>query len=596
MSEQVPQARRRLRRRRRTTNAAPTPDPQAWRAAGIVAAIAVVVVLVGMLLPTPSAYQDPISTVEPVDSAIAVCPEPGSIGGARTTSAATVVPGLLGQDRPGEATIGYLEGDGAVEDTADGAIQGSLTAPGDTVQVVAEETRLPALEVRTAGGLAPGLVAAQTTQDSFTLGRGLASQPCLAPDTTWWFVGGGSSAGRESQLVLVNPEDTPADLEVAISGPDGPVSTPRLRGVVVEPRSRVTLQLLEEAPRLPVAAWRVTVRQGRVVAALFDKEADGFVPRGADWIPASADPSTRALIPGVSGGAGSRELVIHTPGEIAATVGVRLVTAAGAFTPEAVSKIEVPGGSVVAVPIEEALQGADATVDLQSDVPIVAGVRQRFPGIDATVGALEELSFMANAEILTSRAAVTALPADSGSRVVIWVTAPEDVISREISPDGMDPGATDEPIVEDSAEPTSESSPSPTEPTDEATGDSGADGSQSPAPADVPQGERVITPPVTVSLRVFPVSPEGTPLPTTPGISVTVPRGLLTAVTIPRPEGAAWFTVVATLSGGDAVIAHQVIRGNEDGSLFTGYPWRPLRTAVLVPQAVPDARLGLPGR
>ena len=142
------------------------------------------------------------------------------------------------------------------------------STPGDVAQVVAEESRLPALEVRTVGGLAPGLVSAQTTQDSFNEGRGLASQPCLGPDTTWWFVGGGSTAGRESELVLVNPESTPAELEVAISGPDGPVSTPRLRGIVVEPRSRVVVRLSREAPRLPAATWRVTVRQGRVMAAI----------------------------------------------------------------------------------------------------------------------------------------------------------------------------------------------------------------------------------------------------------------------------------------------------------------------------------------
>ena len=112
--------------------------------------------------------------------------------------------------------------------------QGTLQQPGDAAQVVVEDGRLPALETRTLGGLAPGLVAAQTTQDSFSDGRGLSSQPCLGPDTTWWFVGGGSTAGRESELVLVNPESTPAELEVAISGPDGPVSAPRQRGIVVE--------------------------------------------------------------------------------------------------------------------------------------------------------------------------------------------------------------------------------------------------------------------------------------------------------------------------------------------------------------------------
>jgi hypothetical protein len=91
------------------------------------------------------------------------------------------------------------------------------------------------------------------------------------------------------------------------------------------------------------------------------------------------------------------------------------------------------------------------------------------------------------------------------------------------------------------------------------------------------------------------VSAEGTPLPSVADITVSVPQGRLVSVDIPRPEGAAWFTAVASVSGGEVVIAHRAIRRNEDGSLFTGYPWRPLRTAVVVPRAILDPRLAVAG-
>lgn len=580
--------RRRLRRRRTRTDAVPPPDPGAWRAVGIVAAIAVVLMVIGFLVPVPDAGSEQQASVQPVDSSTAVCPEPGSVDGARTTSAITVVPGLAGQDREGEATIGYLEGgdgtgDGSGETiaadeqavAADGEPQGTITQPGDVAQVVAEESRLPALEVRTLGGLAPGLVSAQTTQDSFSDGRGLASQPCLGPDTTWWFVGGGSTAGRESQLVLVNPESTPAELEVAISGPDGPASTPRLRGIVVEPRSRVVVRLSREAPRLPGVTWRVTVRQGRVMAAVSDRESDGFVPRGADWIPASVDPSTRVLIPGVAGGPGGRQLLIHAPGDLSATVRVRLITAAGSFVPAATPEIEVPGGSVVSVDLDSALQGDDATVDLQSDLPIVAGVRQRHPGVDASAGSLEDLSFSAGAALIGDSAAVTGLPAERSTGVTVWLTAPDDVITIERMPDGDTADMADM----DTASPDASATPdagtgTPVAP---ATGDDTA-----PAPAEV-------------TLRILPVSADGEPLPSPDDITVSVPRGRLVAVDIPRPEGAVWFTAVATVSGGEVVIAHSAVRRNKDGSLVTGYPWRPLRTTVVVPRAVPAPGLAISG-
>lgn len=580
-------AQRRARRRRRSTGAASAPppaaDPGAWRFVGIVAAIAVVLVVVGLLVPLPASEGDAAGEVQPVDSSTAVCPEPGSTSGSLTTSMITVVPGQPGQDREGSASLSFLEGGetdgsgGGTQDVGDGADaekRGDLTAPGDVTLVSSVESRLPSLEIRALGGLAPGLVAAQTTRDSFSDGRGFASQPCLGPDTTWWFVGGGSTTGRETSLVLVNPESTQAELEVAIKGPDGPVSTPRLRGLVVEPRSRVVVRLSREAPRLPVAAWRVTVRQGRVMAALSDREAEGFIPRGADWIPASVDPATRVLVPGVAGGDGGRQLLIHAPGDLTATVRIRLITAQGSFVPSATPEVEVPGGSVVAVDLDESLQGEDATVDLQSDLPIVAGVRQRHVPAEGDTVSLEETSFTAGASSITGESAVTSLPAERGTRVTVWVTAPDDVIEIESAPmpDMSSASADASAAASASASP---SGSAPVTPTPEATAtDAGA---------------------ANVTFRVLPVSPEGQALPAAEDIVVSVPRGRLVAIDIPRPEGAEWFTLVATVSDGQVVIAHQATRRTKEGRLVTGYPWFPLRSAVVVPRAVLAPGLAVAG-
>jgi hypothetical protein len=587
VSEELPVEGRR--RRRRRTSAEPVPiDSGAWRGVGIVAGVAVLLVVAGLLVPVPSADESAAGDVQPVDSSTVVCPEPGAVDGSLTTSLVTVIPGLTGQDRPGESVIDFLEGpdgDGSgavVDDGADSeavAPQGDIVQPGDVVQLVSGAARLPALQARTAGGLAPGLVAAQTTRDSFSAGRGFASQPCLGPATTWWFVGGGSTTGRESALVLVNPEPTPAELEVAISGPDGQVSTPRLRGLVVEPRSRVVVRLSREAPRLPVAAWKVTVRQGRIVAALSDKETDGFVPLGSDWIPASAEPATRVLVPGVIGGNGARQLLVHAPGDVAATVRVRLITEQGSFVPAATPEIDVPGGTVVALDLDESLLGDAATVDLQSDEPIVAGVRQRHPAVDASAGALVESSFTAGAPLIGSIAATTALPSERSTGVTVWITAPDDIIEIQRAP-MPDVAATDAQGMDTSSSASPADSPGPSSATP--TGDdTEVDASSTDA--------------VTVALTVLGVSPEGVSLPAAEDIIVTVPRGRLVAVDIPRPEGAAWFTAVARVSGGEVVIAHRAVRRNKDGSLVTGYPWHPLRSAVVVPRAVPAPGLAVSG-
>ncbi|TEX50706.1 MAG: hypothetical protein B7C55_09410 [Actinomycetales bacterium mxb001] len=547
------QRRRRPRRRSRSGGEESATDPRGPRASAVLLVSLVVLVLVGLLLPAPSTPTGGVVASEPVDSSTAVCPEPGAIDGARTTSAMTVVPDLPGQDREGSATVSYLRGSDdpdladpqapEVDDPGE-----ALVDPGDSAQVVAESQRLPPLEIRTTGSLGPGLVAAQVTQDSFDERRGLASTACLGPDTTWWFVGGGSIAGRESQLILVNPESTPAEIDVILSGAEGEITTPSLRGIVVEPRSRVAVRLTRVAPRLPAVVWHVVARSGRVVAAVSDVEIEGFVPRGADWIPPSADPATRVLIPGVIPGEGGRQLLVHAPGDIDATVKVRLITEGGSYVPAALSEVDVPAGTVTAVDLDGALEGQAATVDLVSDVPIVAGIRQRHPGIDARQGFLEETSFTAGAVAISDVAAAAALPAEKITTVTIWITAPGAL--QEIVPhsDGM---TMDEPaeVVDDS--------------------------------------------PVTATITLLPFSPEGSVAPPDP-IVVTVPRDRLVAVEVPRPAGAVWFTAVVRPVDGVIVVAHRSLRRNPDGALITGYPWRPLRTTVQVPRAYQDAADLLP--
>ena len=548
---------RRRRLRRSTAEPAP-PDPQGPRALLIIGAVLALLVVIGTLLPVAGASSGSSATVEPVATSTAVCPEPGSIDGSRTVSAMTVVPDLPGQDREGDASVAFLRGSDD-PDLADAGLEqpeASLAQPGDSAEVFAESKRLAPLEIRTSGALAPGLVAAQTTLDSFDDNRGLTSTACLGPDTSWWFVGGGSSAGRETQLVLVNPESTPAELDVSISGPEGPVTTPRLRGLVVEPRSRIVVRLAREAPRLLAVAWHVDVRSGRVVAALSDSELDGFVPRGADWIPPSADPANRVLVPGVIPGEGGRLLVIHAPGELDATVKVRLITEGGSYVPSAMSSVDVPAGTVVTVDLDSALEGQAATVDLQSDVPIVAGIRQRHPGIDASEGSLEETSFASGAVLISDIAAAAGLPAERTTAVTIWVTAPGPVQQVVAAPansmgsmESMAAASDDTPVADDT--------------------------------------------PITVTVRILPFSPDGA-VPEPEPITVTVPRDRLVAIEIPRPEGATWFTAVVEPVGGPVVVAHRALRRNPDGSLITGYPWRPLRTTVEVPAAREDAAVLLP--
>lgn len=554
VADERPARPRRSRRRTRTVLPADPRGPQVLL--GLVALV-VLAILGGTLLPPAQTAVDEPAVVEPVDSSAVVCPEPGILpvaqaptGTASTVVSATVVPDLPGQDRPGTSEVSYLGDAEAPENT--------LQAPGDSLQVVGDESRLPALEIATQGGLAPGLAAGQSTLGLAGTLRGFASTACTAPATSWWFIGGGSTAGRDTRLILVNPENTDAEVTVSITGPQGPVTTPSLRGIVVPAESRVAIRMIQVAPGVPAAAWHVEARSGRIVAGLIDVESDGFVARGLDWIPPSTDPATRVSIPGVAPGVGARQLLVYAPGENDTVVDVRIVTTDGSFVPVDLPQIEVPAQTVVAIRLDDVLEGIPATVELTADNPILAGVRQRHPGVDASVDPREETSYAASAAPITSIGAATPLPAQRGTLVYMWLTVPA----------GPEPPTdlTGDPVpVTDDA------------PTDDTPTDTPTDDTTTPVADDTTAGtERG---PVTVRLRILPVGDGQAP----PVETLTIPVDRVVEITLPRPVGAQWFTAVIEPVDGEVLVAHQAIRRAPRGTLFTGYPWPELRTTVLVP-------------
>lgn len=561
-------------RRARSEEAAPA-DGRGPLSIVIVTAVGIALVALGSLLPRGTEVEPAAAVQQPVDSSTTVCPEPGAVDGAVTTSTVTVIPGLEGQDREGAAEVTYLRGPDETERSEPEIV---IEAPGDSGQVVADARRLPPLTARTVGSLAPGLVSTESTLDTSDSGRGLSSTACLGPDTSWWFVGSGSTAGRESNLVLVNPESTPAELDVTIAGPEGLLVTPALRGLVLEANARTVVRLTREAPRLPAAVWHVSVRSGRVVAAVQDTEIEGYVPRGDDWIPPAADPSTRVLVPGIIPGRSDRQLILHAPGEVDATVRVRLVTEGGSYVPTALSQIDVPAGTVVTASLTEALDGQAATLDLSSDVPIVAGVRQRHSGVGATDFALNEVSFAAGAVPVGTVAGVTGLPTAAGTSVTLWITAPGEPLTAPGTAPPMPVG------MDDTGGAPASLTPLGPDDTMAGSSDDTMGGSADDTPA--ASGSRT---PVRVTVQVLPAGAAALE-----PITVEVLPGRVVEVRIPRPRGADWFTAVVRPEGGEVLIAHRVAVRDPSGSLITGFPWRPLRTTVGVLPAVEDIGIAVP--
>lgn len=388
-----------------------------WLIVAVVFAAAVT--LLATLVPRPSTdATEAAVTIEPIGSAVLLCPEPGASSDLGVRVTAAVIPGQPGQQaEQGQAGLRTLPGRTSA--------QARIRVPGGQAQIEAfGATALPPIEAYGEGALAPGLIADQWGRDPGGAGRSLASTACAPAASEFWFVGGGAIAGRQTRIVLVNPDETSAIVDVIIRGPDGIIEAPAGRGLVVKGEDRLVVRLDVLAPGVSATAVQVLARTGRIGASVDDEQRSGLANIGSDWIPHAAPPATRVFVPGIINGDGARVLSIAAPGEDDAIVTIRVITAEGSYEPVERGRVEVPSDSVVAIDMAPILNRQPATLELTSDVPIVAGMRQFFGN---------ETSFSAGAQPHVAPAAVTGLPVRTATELRVAVTAPETDATVEIS-------------------------------------------------------------------------------------------------------------------------------------------------------------------
>lgn len=412
-SSDRPTPRRRPTRRRRPPEET---RPRDWSflrvpiaALAVTAIVVVIASLIAWRTPEPPP-PDPI--VQPVASALAVCPKPGESGTdlfVRVTAA--TVPGLPGQES-GQARLFPLTGSGNNKE---------FTEPGEQTQLEFNNTNSPPVLGLATGGVAPGFIADQRGRDARGTGRGMSSVACSGAGSDFWFIGGGAVIGQRSRIYLTNTDDFPAQVDLKIYTSAGPIETDAARGVVVPPKDQVTLNLDALAPRIEVAAVRVQARSGRVSAAMSDEVMAGLRSKGADWLPVAARPATKVLVPGVFNGGGARNLSVLVPGKEGTEVTIRALTSDGAFVPVGAELLTLAPGELSTINLAKALDGQAATIELTATQPIVAGMRQEF-GKGERNG---ELAFTAGTVPWQGTGAVSGLPTSSISDVRLWVTAPE---------------------------------------------------------------------------------------------------------------------------------------------------------------------------
>jgi len=266
-------------------------------------------------------------------------------------------------------------------------------------------TPLQGWSVTASGTMAQALEAEESTS------AGLGSVRCGEPGSDIWFVGPGQQGGAaQIQLDLMNIDALPASVDVSAITDAGLVQAGDDTGITVPPHETVTESLSSLAAGASVISIEVRTSIGRVAADVSESPAHGGT---ATWLPSTAVPSTRLVIPGVPPSGSPAGLYIVVPGTANARVGVLAITAQGQHQPFGTQAVDLPGDSASYVPLTPL--GGTAALEVTANVPIAAAVLVPGSGLGAVTAATAPIS---------EQAIVAGNTTGSGLGVTLALSAP----------------------------------------------------------------------------------------------------------------------------------------------------------------------------
>lgn len=368
-----------------------------FRTAGglIGVAVAVVAVAGATLLPLPDfAIGAPSQTVTPVPAdQQRVCPGPLL---------------ELAADA-GAATRPSAVGEPSFDAGADGAAVRTRALKPDADTTSPDEAPLLASVSTPKGATKPPLFAGAQTQNASAPDlAGLAAAACAEPSADTWLAAGSTSLGQTSLVLLSNPSEVDATVDLSIYTETGPVSAPGAAGILVPAGSQKVVPLAGLAPSASAPVVRVQTSGGEVVASMQQSFEQGIQPRGAELAGATGAPGRQQIIPGVTigsmaaiQGAQSAEAVgvdypvvrLLVPGDKDAQVTIGAVGETGTAAGDSYATT-VKAGTVAEVPLQH-LKDGSYTVTVNSSVPVVVAART------SVIGAkLRDFAWFASAQAL----------------------------------------------------------------------------------------------------------------------------------------------------------------------------------------------------
>jgi hypothetical protein len=335
----------------------------------------------------------------PVQRSTLVCPAPSASEFANTTYTSFTPQGAGSATGSGStAGSGSAAGGGSGADkatlvpaTARPKALTPLTSPGKPVTYSTDKDGAPALVGTADGTLAPGWSVQQTTVVDDGPGRGVLGTSCVTPDSEFWFPGASTQDGRQDYVHLVNPDSTPAVVDIDLYGQDGLLKGSTGDGITVPgDSSKPVLLSTLVADKVADLTVHVVARSGRVGAAVQDTDSNA----GADWLPGAAQPATSLVMPGIPADATDVRLVAFATGSDDADLTLKLATSTGSITPAGHETLHVKSRMTAATDLGNLTKGDVGSLVIgssseHSPVPVVAALR-----ITRGKGSKKEIAFL----------------------------------------------------------------------------------------------------------------------------------------------------------------------------------------------------------
>lgn len=377
----------------------------------------------------------PGPSLVPIVPALAVTPE-------RTDQSLVCAGGALGLTRGADPQVTVVAEPRRLSSGA-GLVEAGLSAS-DALDGGAAIVTLP----REAPGDA--LAASESVRPSTPDVSGLAASECLTPARTAWLVGGSTTVGRTTWIVLSNADDVDATVDLTLWGASGPIEAPGTSGIVVAPGAQRIVPLAGLAVGEPSPVVLVTSSGGSVAATLQTSIVRGLTPSGVSIVTPLADSALRHVIPAlpVIGGEavlaqssadgepdGLTALRLLAPDDDA-VVTVTLVASEGGVG--LVTEAQLDAGLVLDLPFTDLADGEYGVV-VESTAPIVVAGRTSTVSTIASSepeGPTADVEWFSPAPALDAGAFVAVAPVGEGGTARFHLLSPDGGATATI--DGVD--------------------------------------------------------------------------------------------------------------------------------------------------------------